>query len=73
MFFLCVSKGISPVKSFRAVFALLMLFLYVILHIMWSGKSLQLLFILAFVVLVCINMIFVKSMLAACMLVGVVV
>ena len=39
----CISKVISSFKSSRAgsqVFALLMLFLCVILHTMWSGKSL---------------------------------
>ena len=45
----CVSEVISSFKSLRAgsqVFALLMLSLCVILHTMWSGKSLQLLCIL---------------------------
>ena len=40
---LCMSEFISPFKGLRAgsqVFALLILF-YVILHTMWSGKSLQ--------------------------------
>ena len=43
---------ISSFKSLRAgsqVFALLMLFLCVILHTMWSGKSLQLLCVLPIV------------------------
>ena len=46
-----MSEVISSFKSLRAgsqVFALLMLFLCVILHNMWSGKSLQLLRILHF-------------------------
>ena len=41
--FFCMSEVISSFKSLRArsqVFALLMLFLCVILHTMWSGKSL---------------------------------
>ena len=45
----CMSEVISSFKSLRAesqLFALLMLFLCVILHIMWSGKILQLLCIL---------------------------
>ena len=56
------------------MFALLMLFLCVILHTMWSGKSLQLLCILPFGML-CLSAIsmFVKNMLAVCMLVGIVV
>ena len=53
MFCLCFCKleVISSFKSLRAgsqVFALLMLFLYVILHTMWLGKSLQLLCIFPF-------------------------
>ena len=47
----CMSEVIPPLKSLRAgsqVFALLMLFLCVILHTMWSDKSLQLLCILPF-------------------------
>ena len=57
------------------MFDLLMLFLWVILHTMWSGKSLQLLCILPFgmLCLSAINMMFVKIMLAVCMLVGMVV
>ena len=49
-----VSKFISSFKTLRAgsqVFALLMLFLCVILHTMWSGKSLLLLCILPFGIL----------------------
>ena len=59
-----MSEVISSFRSLRAgsqVFALLMLFLCVILHTMSSGKSLQLL---------CM---FVKTMLAVCILVGMVV
>ena len=44
----CMSEVISSFRSLRAgsqVFALLMLFLCVILHTMSSGKSLQLLYI----------------------------
>ena len=53
VYFLCMSEVISSFKSLRAgsqVFALLMLFLCVILHrsTMWSGKSLQMLCILPF-------------------------
>ena len=46
-----MSEVISSFKSLRAglqVFALLMLFLWVIFHAMWLGKSLQLLCILPF-------------------------
>ena len=45
------------------------------LHTMWSGKSLQLLCILPFgmLCLSAISMMFVKIMLAVCMLVGMVV
>ena len=65
-------------RSLRAgsqVFALLMLFLLVILHTMSSGKSLQLLCILPFGMfcLSAISMMFVKILLAVCMLVGIVV
>ena len=57
------------------VFALLMLFICVILHTMSLGKSLQLLCILPFgmLCLSVIRMMFVKTMLAVCMLVGMVV
>ena len=51
-----MSKVISSFKSLRAgsqVFALLMVFLCVILHTMWSGKSLQLLCIFLFSMLCC--------------------
>ena len=52
-----------------------MLFLCVILHTMWSGKSMQLLCILPFgmVRFSVISIMFVKSMLTVCMLVGMVV
>ena len=49
--FFCMSEVISSFKSLRAgsqAFALLMLFVCVILHTIWSGKSLQLLCILPF-------------------------
>ena len=54
------------------MFALLMVFLLVIVHTMLSGKSLQLLCILSFgmLCLSAISMMFVKIMLAVCMLVG---
>ena len=57
------------------MFALLMLFLCMILHTMWSGKSLQLLCILPFGILcvAAIIIMFVKIILAVCMLVGIVV
>ena len=75
---LCMSEVISSFKSLRSgsqVFALLMLFLWVILHTMWSGKSLQLLCILPFTMLClsAISMMFVQILLAVCMLVGMVV
>ena len=47
----CMSEVISSFRSLRAgsqVFALLMLFLWVILHTMYSGKTLQLICILPF-------------------------
>ena len=79
-FFLCfcMSEVISSFRSLRAgsqVFALLMLFLCVILHTMSSGKSLQLLCILPIGILClsAISMMFVKILLAVCMLVGMVV
>ena len=73
-----MSEVIPSFKSLRAgsqMFALLMSFLWVSLHTMWSGKSLQLLCILPFgmLCLSAISMIFVKIMLAVCMLVGIVV
>ena len=62
-----MSEFISSLKSLRPgsqVLALIMLFLWVILHTMWSGKSLQLLCILPFGML-CLSVIsmFVKIML----------
>ena len=71
-----MSEVISSFRSLRAgsqVFALLMLFLWVILHTMSSGKSLQLLCILPFGMFCLSAMMFVKIMLAVCMLVGIVV
>ena len=53
----CMSEVISAVKSLRVVsqvFSLLMLFLCVILHTMWSGKNLPLLCILPVVCCVCL-------------------
>ena len=72
----CMSDVISSFKSLRAgsqVFALLMLFLWMIWH--RSGKSLQLLCILSFgmLCLSAISMMFVKMRFALCMLVGMVV
>ena len=64
-----MSEVISSFKSLRdgsQVFALLMLFLCVIMHTMCSDKSLQLLCIFS------VGM-FRKIMLAVCMLVGMVV
>ena len=57
------------------VFALLMLSLCVILHVMSSGKSLQLQCILPFgmMCLSAISMMFVKIMVSVCILVGMVV
>ena len=74
----CMSEVISSFRSLRAgsrVFALLMLFILVILHTMPSGKSLKLLCILPVGMfgLSAINMMFVKILLAVCMLVGMVV
>ena len=65
----------SWLRAGSQVFALLLLFLCVILHTMWSGKSMQLLCILPFGVLCLptISMMFVKIMLAVCMLVGMVI
>ena len=73
-----MSEVISSFRSLRAgskVFSLLMLFLCVILLTMSSGKSLQLLCILPFGML-CLSatsMMFVKILLAVCILVGMVV
>ena len=78
LFVFCMSEVNSSFRSLRAgsqVFALLMLFLCVILHTMSSGTSLQLLCILPFgmLCLSAISMMFVKIMVAVCMLVGMVV
>ena len=69
---------ISTFKRLRVgsqMFVLLMLFLCVIVHNRWSCKSLKLLCILPFgmLYLSAISMMFVKYMLAVCMLVGMVV
>ena len=74
----CMSKVISSFRSLRAgshVFALHMLFLCVILHTMPSRKCLQLLCILPFdmLCLSAISMMFMKIVLAVCILVGMVV
>ena len=74
----CMSEVISSFRSLRAgsqVFALLMLFLCVILHTMSLGKSLQLLCILPFgmLCLSAISMMFVKILLAVCILMDMVV
>ena len=73
IFCLCfyMSEVISSFRSLRTgqqVFALLMLILCVILHIMSLGKSLQLLCIMPFgmVCLSTISMMFVKILLAVC-------
>ena len=73
-----MSEVISSFRSWRAgsqVFSLLMLFLCVILHTISSGKSLQLLCILPFGMLCLsgISMLFVKLLLAVCILLGIVV
>ena len=70
-----MSEVISSFRSFRAgsqVFAVLMLFLCVSLHTMSSGKSLQLLCIFPFGMLglSAISMMFVKILLAVCILMG---
>ena len=67
LFVFCMSEVISSIRSLRTgshVFALLMLFLCVILHTMSSGKSLQLLCIFPFgmLCLSAISMILVKIM-----------
>ena len=74
----CMSEVISSFRSLRAgsqVFARFMLFLCVVVYTMSSGKSLQLLCILPFgmLCLFVISMMFVKILLAVCMLVGMVV
>ena len=69
-----MSEVISSFKNLRAgsqVFALLMLFLCVIFHTMWSSKSRQMLYILPFGILCVsvIRMMFVKILLTVYMLV----
>ena len=75
--FFCMSEVISSfsLSVGSQVFALLMLFLSVILHTMWSGKSLQLLCIFPFIILClsAMSMMFVNILLAVCRLVGIVV
>ena len=73
-----MSEVIASFKSLRSgsqVFALLMLFLCVILHTMWSGKSLHLPCILPFgmiIVLVCYQYaVCKKNMWAVCIVVSV--
>ena len=75
MFCLCVcmSEVISSFENGSQVFALLMLFLCVVLHTMSSDKSLQLLCIFGMLCLSAISMMFVKILLAVCILVGIVV
>ena len=73
-----MSEVISSFRSLRAgsqVFALLMLFFCVILHTIYSGKSMQLLCIFPFgmVCLSAISIMFVTILLAVCILVGMVV
>ena len=70
-----VTISYRSLRTGSQVFALLMLFLCVILHTMWSSKSMQLLCILPFDILClsAIKMMFVKILLAVCMLVGIVV
>ena len=73
-----MSEVFSSFRSLRVgsqVFALLMVFICVILHTMSSGKSLQLLCILPFgmLCLSAINMMFVKVLLAVSILLGMVV
>ena len=75
-FCLCLYMLYSSFRSLRAgsqVFALLMLFLCVILHTMWSGNSMQLICILLFGILClpAIRMMFVKIQLPVCMLVDI--
>ena len=74
----CMSEVISSFRSLRTrsqVFVFLMLFFCVIVHIISSGKSLQLLCILPFgmLYLSAISMMFVRILSAVCILVGMVV
>ena len=73
MLCLCMSEVIS-FMSWIKVFALLICFLYVILHTIWSGKSLQLLCMLPFGILClfAISVMLVKYI-CVCMLVGILV
>ena len=79
LFCFCRSEVISSFRSLRTgsqVFALLMLFLYVILHTISSGKSLYLLCIFPFVsyvVLVCHQYDVCENYVAVCIVVGMVV
>ena len=73
-----MSEVISSFRSLRAgsqVFDLLMFFLCVILHTMYTDKSLKLLCIFPFgmLCLSVISMMLVKILLAVCILVGMVV
>ena len=73
-----MSAVMSSFRSLRAgsqVFALLMLFLCVIVHTMSLGRTLQLLCILPFgmLCLSAISVMFVKILLSVCILVGMVV
>ena len=73
-----MSEVISSFKSLRAgsqVFALLMLFICVILHTMWSGKSLQLLCILpcGMLCLSAISMMFVKMLFEVCIIIIIII
>ena len=71
-----VCRKLSPqLGAGSQVFALLALLLCVILHTMFSGKSPQLVCILPFgmLCLSAISMMFVKILLAVCILVGMVV
>ena len=75
---LSMSEVVSSFRSLRAgsqVFALLIFLLCVSLHTMWSCKSLHLTCILPFGILYlsAIRILFVKILLAVCMLVGIVV
>ena len=74
----CMSEVISSFRSLipeSKVSALLMLFICVILHTMSSGKSLPLpcIFLFGMLCLSAISMMFVKILLAVCILVGMVV
>ena len=71
----CLETIYVRLRAGSQVFALLMVFRCVILHTMSSGKSLQLLCIFPFgmLCLSVISMIFVKIMLAVCILLGMVV